>query len=286
MVNPYISALCVYPVKSCAGIRYDQAELVERGLRYDRQWMVVDPANKFITQREVASMALVKTQLTDHQLILTAPNLTPLSIPLAEHDGERVDVTVWKDTCQAVDEGEEAAQWISAALGTDARLVRMPPSTERLTSTDYTDVPGTVSFADGYPLLFISEASLEDLNTCLTARGKDTLPMNRFRPNVVVAGCEPYAEDTWQQITIGDIAFDVVKPCARCVITTVDQSIGVSPDIKEPLATLATYRRGKNGGAMFGQNVLHRSLGVLHVGDQIEVLKQEPNRYMESTAAK
>jgi uncharacterized protein YcbX len=273
-------------VKSCAGIRYEQAELVERGLRYDRQWMVVDADNKFITQREEPTMALIKTAITNDALVLTAPEMPPLSIPLAEREGERYDVTVWKDSPQALDEGDEAAQWLSAFLQREARLVRIPESTKRLTSTEYTPIPGTLSFADGYPLLFISEGSLEDLNSRLAARGKDPITMNRFRPNVVVGGCDPYAEDDWQRIRVGEIAFDVVKPCARCAITTVDQSRGVSPDVKEPLATLATYRRGKNGGAMFGQNVLHRNLGVLRVGDTIEVIREAVNPYMEARAAK
>lgn len=272
MSSIYISALHTYPVKSCAGILHERAELVERGLRYDRQWMVVDAANKFITQRENPRMALVQTKLSNDELILTAPDLPPLHVPLAEHEGEKRDVVVWKDTCQAVDEGETAARWFTKLLHAEARLVRMTESFERLTSTEYTDIPGTLSFADGYPLLFISEGSLEDLSIRLVTRAKDPVLMNRFRPNVVIAGCDPYAEDSWHHVQIHGIRFDVVKPCARCAITTVDQSLGVIPDVHEPLATLATYRRGKNGGAMFGQNVLHRGCGMLQVGDPIEIL--------------
>lgn len=271
MNSPYISALYSYPVKSCAGIRHERVELVERGPRYDRQWMVVDAANRFLTQREFPRMALVQTALAEDALILTAPDMPPLEVPLAEHDGQIREVVVWKDTCQAIDVGEVAARWFTAALQAEVRLVRMRDSFDRLTSAEYTDVPGTVSFVDGYPLLFISEASLEDLNTRLAARGKAPVIMDRFRPNVVVAGCEPYAEDTWKQISIGDIRFDVVKPCARCAIPSVDQARGVAPDAKEPLATLATYRRGKNNGVMFGQNVLHRVCGFIQVGDSIAV---------------
>lgn len=269
-----ISALYTYPVKSCAGIRHHQVELDIRGLRYDRQWMVVDDAGTFITQRESPAMALARTEVTDDVLILTAPDLPPLHVPLANHTEGTLDVVVWKDTVQAIDEGKTAALWFTQLTGTNARLVRMPDTFKRMSSTEYTPIPGELSFADGYPLLFISEASLEDLNTRLTARGKKPVLMNRFRPNVVVTDCQPYAEDTWQQVTINGIRFDVVKPCARCAITTVDQAAGQIPDVKEPLATLATYRRGKNGGAMFGQNVLHRGFGALNVGDAVELHTQ------------
>lgn len=265
----HIAALYTYPVKSCAGIRHEQVELDARGLRYDRQWMVVGSDGKFITQRESPKMALARTAITADELILTAPDVEPLHVPLAERDGERRSVMVWQDTVEGIDAGDTAAAWFSALIGMPARLVRMPDSYERWSSTEYTDRPGVLSFADGYPLLFISEASLDDLNARLTARGKAQVTMNRFRPNVVVAGCEPYAEDTWREITIGGIRFEVVKPCARCAITTVDQAVGHSPDVREPLATLATYRRGANGGAMFGQNVLHRGCGVLSVGERL-----------------
>ncbi len=270
MTGTYISALYIYPVKSCAGIRVEHVELDRRGPKFDRLWMVVDHTNRFVTQRETPRLALVKTALSEENLTLTAPGMPPLSVPLAEHEGELSEVVIWRDTCLAIDEGDAAAAWFSDLLKTRVRLVRMPDQFERLTSTEYTAEPGTLSFADGYPLLFISEASLDDLNRRLLARGQMPVAMDRFRPNVVLAGCPPYAEDTWQYVTIAGIRFDIVKPCARCVITTVDQSSGAVPVVGEPLATLATYRRGKNGGAMFGQNALHRSRGVLRVGDVVE----------------
>ncbi|NPV67608.1 MAG: MOSC domain-containing protein [Anaerolineae bacterium] len=270
MTGTHISALYIYPVKSCAGIRVECVELDRRGPKFDRQWMVVDHTNRFVTQREYSQLALVQTALSDESLVLTAPGLPPLSVPLAEHEGKLSEVVVWRDTCLAIDEGDTAGAWFSGLLKTRVRLVRMPDHFERLTSTEYTPEPGTLSFADGYPLLFISEASLDDLNRRLLARGQEPVSIDRFRPNVVLAGCLPYAEDTWQYIHIAGIRFDIVKPCARCVITTVDQSSGTIPVVGEPLATLATYRRGKNGGAMFGQNALHRSCGILRVGDVVE----------------
>ena len=269
MSGIHISALYSYPVKSCAGIRHERVDLGQRGLHLDRQWMVIDQTNRFLTQREYPLLALVQPTLSDERLALAAPGLPPLSVPLAEHQGIPSEVVVWQDTCLAIDEGDTAANWFSDLLNARVRLVRMPDRYERLSSTEYTSQPGTLSFADGYPLLFISEGSLEDLNQRLVARGNGPMPMDRFRPNVVLAGCGPYAEDTWQHVTIAGIRFDIVKPCARCAITTVDQSLGTIPDVHEPLATLATYRRGKNGGAMFGQNVLHRACGTLRVGDVV-----------------
>jgi len=272
-----ISALYVYPIKSCGGIRYDRAELSHRGLAHDRQWMVVDPLGQLITQRETPQMALIHPTLTDSEMILTAPDMQPLHIPLQTGDGARREVVVWKDVCTAVDEGEAAAVWFSQVMGVPAALVKMADDFHRLTSADYTETASDVGFADGYPILFISEASLVDLNTRLTAKGSQAVPMTRFRPNVIITDCEPYAEDTWTHVSIGGVRFDVVKPCARCVMTTVDPATGTIPDVKEPLATLASYRRGTNGGAMFGQNIIHRGLGSLSVGDVI-VLSEEKAR--------
>lgn len=266
-----VSALYTYPVKSCGGIAHDRIDLVARGLRDDRRWMVTDPAGKFITMREAHRMALIQPTLTDDELILTAPDLPPLHIPLAGEHGQRREVVVWRSTCVGVDEGEAAADWFSRAMGVPARLVKMADDHQRLTAADYTDTPGEVAFADGYPILFISEASLADLNDRLAARGKSPVPMARFRPNVVLAGSDAYAEDSWSQVEIGGVTFEVVKPCARCVMTTVDPATATQPDPAEPLATLATYRRTEKG-AMFGQNVIHRGLGALAVGDTVRVV--------------
>lgn len=273
MIGAHVAALYSYPVKSCGGIRHDCADLGQRGLTLDRQWMVVDQTSRFVTQREYPRLALAQPELSAEWMTLTAPGLPPLTVPLAEHAGGQREVVVWRDTCSAIDEGDAAAAWFSDLLNTGVRLVRMPDRFERLTSTEYTPEPGPLSFADGYPLLFISEASLEDLNQRLVARGKSPVSMDRFRPNVVLAGCEPYAEDTWQHIEIAGVRFDIVKPCARCVMTTVDQTSGAIPDVEEPLATLATYRRVQNRGVMFGQNGLHRGGGTLRAGDQVEVLR-------------
>jgi uncharacterized protein len=271
MAEIRISALYTYPIKSCAGLSQEQITLGRRGPMHDREWMVVDAGGMFITQREIPCMALITPALDSGGITVNAPGMPTLRVPYSGQNCERRQITVWRFQGEAEDAGDEAADWFSRYLGVPARLVRMLDDVKRLTSTGYTDVPGEVGFADGYPLLFISKGSLADLNDRLVERGKAPVPMNRFRPNVVISGCEPFAEDAWKQVTIAGIRFDVVKPCARCAITTVDQSAGESPDVREPLATLATYRRGANGGAMFGQNVIHRRTGVISVGDTIEI---------------
>lgn len=271
MAEVRVSALFTYPIKSCAGLSHDQIILAGRGLLHDREWMVVDSGGTFITQREIPRMALIKPMLDNSGMTVNAPDMQTLRVPYVSVDRERRHVTVWRFQGETEDAGEEVAEWFSQFLGVSSRLVRMQDDAKRYTSTEYTPEPGELAFADGYPLLFISKASLADLNDRLVERGKSPVPMNRFRPNIVISGCEPYAEDGWSQMTIGGIRFDVVKPCARCAITTVDQAAGESPDVREPLATLATYRRGANGGVMFGQNVIHRGTGMIHVGDKIEI---------------
>lgn len=268
MPNIHISGLYTYPIKSCGGIRHDSITLDQRGLAYDRRWVVTDPRGQFFTMREYHQMALIQPTLTDTEMTLTYPDMPTLHISLKTGDGARAEVTVWKSVSTGVDEGEAAAAWFSQILGTPARLFKMADDFHRQTSTDYTAVAGELAFADGYPMLFISQASLDDLNTRLTTAGKAPVPMERFRPNVVIAGCEAYAEDSWKRVHIAGIAFDVVKPCARCVMTTVDHLTGHVPDVKQPLAMLNTYRPSPKG-PLFGQNVVHRGTGVLSVGDVI-----------------
>jgi uncharacterized protein YcbX len=270
-----VTALYTYPVKSCAGITHDQILLTATGPLFDRRWMIGhdegEKALTQITQREQPKLALVQPTLTDDRLILNAPGKDSLHIPLQDRALSSARQKVWSDTVSGHDEGDEAAEWFSTYLGLEVRLLRMPDDTVRRVDMRYSPEFAQVSFADGYPALLISEASLEDLNEKMGARGKPALPMNRFRPNIVVAGCEPFAEDTWQHICVGAVPFDVVKSCARCVTTTVDQSRGEVLDSAEPLATLATYRKAARG-VMFGQNIVHRGLGTLHVGDGVEVL--------------
>jgi uncharacterized protein YcbX len=258
-----LSAIYIYPVKSCRGFAVPAAQLSLWGLQADRNWMVVNANGKFLTQRELPQMALIETVLDSEALRLNAPHQSELTVSLSPYPGVAKTVEVWGDYCQAVDQGEEAAQWFSQFLGQDCRLVRIGAAYDRPVKSN---ADAQVSFADGYPLLLISEASLADLNDRLP----EPIPMNRFRPNLVVSGCDAYAEDTWQQIRINQILFDINKACERCAITTTDQATGTRSST-EPLKTLATYRRVKNG-VIFGRNVIHRSQGEIHTGSEVEIL--------------
>jgi uncharacterized protein YcbX len=266
-----ISAIYTYPVKSCRGLAHERHALDARGLRYDRRWMVARPDGQFLTARDVPRLLRVQPEMGHDVMRLHAAGHPVLEVPL-EQDvrGRRRMVEVWGDRVAAVDEGEAAAAWFSAVVGLPVRLVSIADDFSRVIDTEYVDQPTETGFADGYPLLLIGEASLDALNERLRAKGEAPVPMSRFRPNVVVRGTAPFAEDTWRRVRMGDVPFDVVKPCKRCVITTLDPQTGEAPNPKEPTATLASFRRWK-GGVIFGQNVVHRSLGVLRVGQPVTV---------------
>jgi MOSC domain-containing protein len=261
-----VTGLFVYPVKSCAGIPLQEARLGARGIEQDREFMLVGADHRFLTQRELPRLALVHPTLgPDGCLRLEAPDYSSFQLAPGAC-GERYEVVIWRDTVTSVDQGNEVSEWFSTFLKTDVRLVRMP--TDVVRTVDQTYAPRStdqVGFADGYPALLISEESLQDLN----GRMAQPLPMNRFRPNIVVRGAGiPFAEDTWSKVRIGSVPFDVVKACARCAITTTDQ--GTAARGEEPLATLATYRRVPRG-VLFGQNLVHAAQGVISVGDTLEL---------------
>jgi uncharacterized protein YcbX len=262
-----VRSLHVYPVKSCRGIDVEAAEVVATGFRYDREWMVVDAAGSFLSQRSHPEMATVAVGIGEGCLTLTAAGAPDLRVDLEPTDGNRRRVTVWRDTCQAVSEGPGAARWLSSVLGTPCELVRLPPSSVRSVDRRYAGADDRVAFADGFPLLLIGHASVDELNRRL----ERPVPADRFRANIVVDGTAAHDEDSWSSIGIGSLAFEVAKPCARCVIVTTDQATGVrSP---EPLRTLATYR-SEGGTIAFGQNLLHRGTGTVRVGDAVRVLSR------------
>lgn len=261
-----VSALDWYPVKSCRGASLSEAVIGPRGIVGDRAFMLVDDAGRFLTQRVLPRMALIEPRLHDGMLSLTAPKRDRLSIPVLSR-GERRDVTIWRDCSTGVDQGDAAAEWASGFLGVSCRLVRMADDTVRHVDRDFalSDID-QVGFADGFPFLLTTEDSLAELNS----RMATPLPMDRFRPNIVLVGAAPFAEDGWRRLRIGDTTFAVVKPCARCAITTTDQATAERG--KEPLRTLATYRLGQGDGVMFGQNLIHESTGIIRVGDAVEVI--------------
>jgi hypothetical protein len=260
----HLSGINLYPIKSARGIALSSARLDDFGLELDRRWMVVDPAGRFVSQREAHRMALVEVGLDGADLLLGGAGAGDLRLTQPSEDTPTEAVTIWEDECLAQDGGPGAAQWFSRFLDRPVRLMFMPESTFRTANRDYVPDRRRVSFADAYPLLLIGEGSLEELNR----RMKLPLPMNRFRPNLVVAGSEPFAEDGWKSIRVGSIPMDLVKPCDRCVTTTIDQLTGTTG--KEPLRTLSQFRKW-NGQVYFGQNVVHRTNGILNTGDPISL---------------
>jgi len=265
-----ITALYVYPVKGAAPIALNDARLDTFGIVHDRRWMVVNERGEFMTQREDAQLGQIGTAVEGAALVLRSSRAASIALPL-QPSGKKTRVRVWNDTVAAIDCGDDAAEFLAAHMGYTARLLYMPESTHRQADLEFATVGDRVSFADGYPMLLVGEGSLAALN----ARLEEPIPMMRFRPNVVVSDTAPYEEDTWRRIVLGDVACEVVKPCARCQVPTIDQSTATAG--KEPMRTLATYRRWRNN-VWFGQNVVHRGTGALHVGDSVEVLTTGPAR--------
>jgi len=270
-----ISALHIYPVKSCAGIALQRSLLTETGLQYDRQWMLVKPDGYFVTQRELPRMALIQPQVLEQGVELRAPGMAVLHVT-GTSDSVSIEVAIWRDVCLAFDEGNEAAEWFSAFLQQPLRLVRFNDQRPRHSNRDWTgELQATNHFTDGYPILVISTASLADLNSRLTTK----LPMNRFRPNIVIGGVDAYLEDATEELRRDDMCLRLVKPCTRCKITTTNQSSGeVEGD--EPLLALTKYRRSLSlKGVLFGQNaVIVRGHGTtLNVGDRFDVILRPVN---------
>jgi len=262
-----VSQLYIYPVKSLGGIALDSAIVTDRGFQYDRRWMLVDHNNLFISQREIHQMALLKLKITDNGILVNhSVKNESYTIPFEPAKNEFAEVTIWDDTCTGQFVSDEADEWLSKMLEIKCRLVYMPDDSHRITDQRYTAEDSITSFSDAYPFLMIGQASLDDLNSKLN----ELLPMSRFRPNIVFTGGEPYEEDMMHTFIIGNITFYGVKLCARCVMTTIDQETAIAG--KEPLKTLARYRF-KNNKIMFGQNLAHKGLGEIKVGDHLEVLK-------------
>ncbi len=277
-----LSEINIYPIKSLKGISLSESVVEKRGLQYDRRWMLTDPDGMFFTQREVPKMAAVTVEVTSEGLRVTSENEGALAIPFEPDRGSRQNVIVWQSEVAGDVYNGAVSEWFSDVLGRKCQLVLMPEKSERHVNSMFDRGDDIVSFADGYPLLLISEGSLEDLNSRL----ETPLPMNRFRPNVVVAGTKPFTEDKWAKLQIGEANFRVVKPCARCVTTTVDQIRGEF-DGKEPLKTLASFRMAKDAfpktfesfghnptSVLFGENLIPYNPGtVIELGDEIVVLE-------------
>jgi uncharacterized protein len=261
-----LTEIWVYPVKSLGGIKLTDGIVEKRGLQYDRRWVIVDENYRFVTQREYAQMALLAVEITQKSLIITDKRTNnQLNVPLSPQTEDYQSVTIWDDTVAAVAVSNDCDEWLSKALGFAVRLMYMPDTSPRPTDRKYSPFDSDVSFADGFPFLVISQASLNDLN----ARLESPIEMLRFRPNFVVEGALPYSEDDWYEFTIGSQSFWGVKPCARCILTTVNPQTGTREG-NEPLYTLSTYRK-RNNKIYFGQNVITNQLGHIKVGDAVVV---------------
>jgi uncharacterized protein YcbX len=270
-----LTELILYPIKSCAGMPVQRAQVTAAGLSahgvHDREWMLVDADGQFLTQREHPRMATIVPRVEAGRLVISASGAGPLELDLAAPDGAPCAVRLWDDTVAGADCGQGAAAWFTHLLGRPCRLVRFRRDVIRPTSTKWTaGTPAQVRFADGYPLLLIGAASLADLNRRMTAAGHAPLPMNRFRPNLVVDGIPAYEEDYLAALDAGPVSIKPVKPCARCPIPAIDQATGIAGF--DPLHILLTYRANPrmDGAVCFGMNCIAIGApGALHVGQQL-----------------
>lgn len=262
-----ISQLWRFPVKSLAGARHPAVSLSRRGLAGDREWMVVDTRGRFVTQRQLPAMARIQAGYADNNLWLRHLDQPQAEFWLPRYpEGTTIEVMVWRDQCHAVDAGDAVADWLSGLLGKRLRLCFLPAAFRRQVDTDFAKVGDEVGFADGFPLLICNQASIDYLSRA----GGRALAPERFRPNIVVSGAEPFAENCWRRLRVGEIVLDLVKPCTRCVIPSIDpETAEQQPDV---LALLRAHCRGDDGRIYFGQNAIHRQLGRLAEGAEVEVL--------------
>lgn len=273
-----LSQIFIYPVKSLGAITLQKAVIEERGLQHDRRWLVIDAHNRFLSQREFPAMALIEVALGENELILQhrTQSIAPLSVPFMPQTFDLLRVTVWDDTIEAIVVSDACNAWLSTVLGAPVRLVYLPDTSPRPADTAYAHFNTNVSFSDGFPYLVVSQSSLDDLN----ARLFEPVEILRFRPNLVVDGPPPYDEDQWFEFEIGQRQFYGVKPCARCIMTTINPQRGEFSG-KEPLKTLAAYRK-VNNKIFFGQNVITRTTGLLQVGDSVRVMSRKTRQTFSS----
>ncbi len=266
MTHPALSEIFIYPVKSLAGIKVSNWTVNKKGLLHDRKWMLIDSNKQFLSQRRLPEMVLIKTQLTENQLILSTETSGSVTLPLYPDSGSVINTTIWHDQCLAHTTTPEVDQWLSDFLDIECQLVYQPDIAIRPVDPDYASITDQVGFADGFPFLIISSASLASLNQEM----KQQLPIERFRPNLVISQCESYAEDSWREISINNINFRLPKPCSRCSVPTINtQTARIG---KEPLTTLNRLRKW-NKHVYFGQNALHGSTGQLSVGSSVEIIR-------------
>lgn len=265
MAELQVSELIIYPVKSTGHISLQQTKIDNFGLIDDRRWMLVDEQGDYISQRKHPRLCLIKTSLEPDGLILRAPEMPDFRVT-NDQRSDRITVTIWDDKCSAVDCGDEVAAWLKDFMGQNSRLVYFPENEKRQIDQQYGRLGEYTAFSDGFPILLISQGSLDDLNNKLDK----PVPMIRFRPNIVVSGCEGFAEDNWKRIKIGSIELRIVKPCSRCIIPNIDTVTAKRG--KEPAYTLSQYRKRDNK-IYFGQNVIATDIGQIAVGMPVEIIE-------------
>jgi len=272
-----VSQLFIYPIKSLGGISLSSAEVTDRGLKYDRRWMLVDESNDFISQREFAQLALLQVSLQEDGLLVKhKKNNTQIQIPF-EPGGDTLRVQVWGDECKSIEVSATISEWFTRMLGMKCKLVYMPDTSKRRVDTRYVSNKEITSFSDGFPMSIIGQASLDDINS----RIEQPVSINRFRPNIVFTGGAAFEEDELTNFAVNNIHFYGVKLLARCVVTTIDQEEATKG--KEPLRTLATYRT-LNKKVYFGQNLVHEGAGSISVGDVLEVVERKKSRFKQTTS--
>lgn len=268
---PVLSQIHIYPVKSLAGIQVERWPVDRNGLVYDRKWMLIDSEHRFLSQRRLPKMALIKTRIDGEQLVLSADGHGEIALPLQARGGASLEVEIWNDRCEAKTVADDLDGWLSDFLQYRCRLVYHPEDKIRQVDQRFAQTSDQTAFSDGFPFLIVSEASLQALNRAMGAE----MTMNRFRPNLVVGDCAPYAEDGWRRIAVNGIGFRLPKPCSRCSVPTIDPETAIAG--KEPLTTLNRLRKWDNK-IFFGQNALHDQCGELTLGNTVEIVETGANQ--------
>lgn len=269
-----VSYLYIYPIKSTKGISLPHANVDKLGLAFDRRFVISDNAGQFITARTEPTLCLVNSTLTEQGLILSAPNMSTLTLSYDDFTNQYKNVTVWGDNIAGQLCSTKANLWFTNYLKRPCQLLYFGEASSRKKQSN-TDNARNLAFTDSYPLLLISQASLDDLNQRLLANNQRTVSMTQFRPNIVIDNCLPFAEDGWQTVRIGEIEFRVSKPCERCIFTTVNPENGIKDPQQQPLNTLKKYRKTSNGEVFFGQNLIPLTSGNIKQGDKLTVSKSQ-----------
>lgn len=271
-----IGSLAIYPIKGVQAVPLETATIEARGLEGDRRWMIVDADDRFITQREEPRLATIKAKTAEEGLIVELPGEMPMQVPKPEGSG-RASIQIWRSVVDTALADKTVNERLSIFFGRAVRLVFMDDKACRFSSPDWAGADAQVSFADGYPILLTVTASLTALNDTICDQGGAPVSMDRFRPNVVVEDSLAWDEDSWATIQIGDLVFDLVKPCTRCIVPTIDQRTSKARLDNQPTRALTMIRRSADErvkGVLFGWNMIARTEGVIRVGEEVNVLER------------